>query len=142
MRVCRCSSVLPSERLPAELDKVQRGLLVQLPRAIRGPGAAGRSRRAASTTPPSGTRLYRADLIETSLATGSGQWSVQYTGSVPALLPLPGLNLALQRLKWNHGADALLGEFDGKTPALLLERAGPAVGFFDWRREARPRSAV
>lgn len=126
--------VVPSQRVAAELEKVRRGTLVQMPRAafeerVRKARQAAAARR---DRPRLARASYTAELVGDALTSGSGQWDVRLAGPVPDLLPLGGLNLALHRAKWDHGAEAVLGDLDGTGPTLLLERAGPASCFFDW----------
>lgn len=126
--------IVPSERVAAELEKVRRGTLVQLPRA-EFEARVRKARQAAAARhdrPRLARASYTAELIGNALSSGSGQWHVRPAGPTPALLPLGGLNLALHRVKWDHGADAVLGDLDNTGAVLLLERSDPATCFFDW----------
>jgi hypothetical protein len=132
--------LLPPERVQVELDRAGRGVLRELPRAefeekVRRAAAGAESRR---HPPRLAEARYRARLAEGSLA-GTGQWKVAWPGPGPALLPLQPLNLALGQARFEN-RDALVADFDGKTPSLLL--AGPAdhTVAIEWsaRAEERP----
>src|SRR5262249_26694960 len=56
------------------------------------------------------------------------------------LLALPTLNLALSNLK-TEAAEAVLGDLDGKSLALLVEKAGKQAVFFDWTLRGAPGPA-
>lgn len=85
---------------------------------------------------------YRARLTDNAL-TGTGLWKVLHPGSGAAVLPLPHLNLAVRQPRFENRA-ALLAEFDGKTPGLLLEQGGEQSVALDWsgRGERRPEGLL
>jgi hypothetical protein len=131
--------LLPLERLPEELKRVQDGVLVRLPvaefDALVEHAAQARTRK----LPP---RLlearFHATLKDESLI-GEGHWKLVHTGPGPGLLSLQPFNLALRQTRFENG-DALIAAFDGKTPALLVETPGERTVSLDWsaRAEAGP----
>lgn len=135
---------LDSERLPAEMKRVDQGVLVQMPRAdfeerARVAALAGEAQR----KPPRLVEArYRARLTSTALE-GSGQWKVVQPvaegAARKAVLPLTPFNLALNRPRFED-RDALLAAFDGKNLGLLVDRRGEQSLFFDWsaRGDHRP----
>lgn len=131
--------LLPADRLPAELERVRQGMLVQRARADF-EAQLQRAQQAAETlkNPP---RLvesrYRAVLTETDL-TGSGQWKVVNPTGGTGVLALPALNLALQKIRTQKVAQAVLGDLDGKTLGLLVEEGGEASFFLDWSARGTP----
>src|SRR5690242_17951785 len=89
--------LLPPERVPDEMKRLGQGLLRQLPRddfedlvrrAARGGEAARKVPRLIGTH-------YRARLVNSDL-TGTAEWDVLNPAGGPAVLPLPGLNLAVR----------------------------------------------
>jgi hypothetical protein len=132
--------LITPEQLPKEMQRVQQGILVQLPRA----DFEERVHKAAKAqAPKNAPRLiearYRATLVEFSGLTGTGQWKIIHPGTGPALLPLQPLNLALQKARFEN-REALVAEFDGKTPALLVEDGGEHSLAIEWsaRADSRP----
>jgi hypothetical protein len=122
------------------MERVQEGTLIQLPRAE----FEERVRKAAlALAPKNGPRLiearYRATLIESGGLAGTGQWKIIHPGTRPALLPLQPFNLALQKPRFEN-REALVADFDGKGPALLVEEAGEHSVAIEWsaRADARP----
>ena len=61
------------------------------------------------------------------------------TAAAPGLLPLTPLNLALREPRFENG-DALIADFDGHDPSLLVETPGEHSASAGWsaRAEARP----
>lgn len=122
---------LPAKRLAAELDKVQQGILLQLPlpefeAQVKLAKAALRAR------PPVPQLLkasYTARLQETALV-GGGEWLFDSPGSA-AVFPVTDLSLALRKVTLDAGS-AVLGELDGKSLGLLLERSGKQTVTLDW----------
>jgi hypothetical protein len=132
--------VLRPDRVAKELEKVQQGTLVLVPlkdfddrvERIR-KAQLGRDQK------PHLTRaVYAAELIDRSLANGSGQWTVLYDGTGPAVLPMDPLNLALAKVRWEQEGDAILADFDGKSPGLLVKQAGACL--FEWTARGTPTS--
>src|SRR5206468_1998050 len=58
-------------------------------------------------------------------------WVIDNPLSTPAVLPLADLNLALRGGAWDD-RPALAGDFDGKTPGLLVEEGGTRTASFAW----------
>ena len=131
---------LTPDRLPQEMDRAKQGVLVELPRdvfeqLVRQAALAEASRK----NPP---RLieshYHAELVDGALV-GSCQWKIVHSVAVPGLLPLTPLNLALHQPRYENG-DALVADFDGYSPSLLVETAGDHSASAEWsaRAESRP----
>ncbi|HTU92520.1 MAG TPA: hypothetical protein VMF69_20735 [Gemmataceae bacterium] len=131
--------LLPPERLPEELKRVQDGVLVRLPSADFD---ALVERAAQAIKRKIAPRLlearYHAMLKEESLF-GEGQWKLVHTGPGPGLLSLQPFNLALRQTRFENG-DALIASFDGDAPALLVETPGERTVSLDWsaRGESSP----
>jgi hypothetical protein len=131
---------LTPDRLPREMDRAKQGVLIKLPRdafeeLVRQAAQAEASRK----NPP---RLieahYHAELADGALV-GSCQWKVVHNAVAPGLLPLAPLNLALRQPRFENG-DALIADFDGHEPSLLVETPGDHSASAEWsaRAEARP----
>ncbi len=129
---------IPLSRLPAELEKVRQGTLVQMPRqefealvqrAARGKEAGVGNARIIKAQ-------YSAELVGNSLVRGSGQWTIQRTGLGLTLLPLPSFNLALDKVRWSGGTNAILGKLDGANFSLFVDR--PEALSFDWSLRGEP----
>ncbi|HXG11796.1 MAG TPA: hypothetical protein VNK04_18720 [Gemmataceae bacterium] len=125
------------DRLPREMEKVRQGALVQLPFADFEERLRQARAGAAIKRPP---RLlearYRAVLKDNALH-GIGQWKTSNPDAGPAILRLQPLNLALRRLRFEN-RDALLADFDGRTPGLLLEEAGQHTVSVEWTARGDP----
>jgi hypothetical protein len=132
---------LSPEGAPGALGE---GVLRKLPRAdfeekVR------RARQALEglRNPPQLTEArYRARLVDKSLV-GTGQWKVIQAGVGRGLLPLQPLNVALREPRFEN-RDALIADFDGKEPALLVDSAGDHAVAIEWsaRGEERPDELV
>jgi hypothetical protein len=79
---------------------------------------------------------YRARLEGTALV-GAGQWKMIHSGSSPAVLSLDPLNFFLHQPRFENG-DALVGDFDGKGPGLLVDQSGPRTVTLDWTARGDP----
>ena len=131
---------LAPDRLAQELDRAKQGVLVKLPRdefeeLVRRAAQA----EAARKEPPRLVEAhYHAELADGALV-GSCQWKVVHTAAAPGLLPLSPLNLALREPRFENG-DALIADFDGREPSLLVETPGDHSASVGWsaRAEARP----
>src|SRR5262249_6902070 len=104
--------LLPPERLAAEMERAQQGLLVQLSRPdyearVRSPAPPDLTRQA----PPRliEARYYRVKMKDSSLV-GSAEWKVLKPGAAPAVLSLPSPGVALRQVRWSDGKAALLGD--------------------------------
>lgn len=130
--------VIPLSRLPAELERARPGILVQMPRSEfealvqRAARASDPAREAARLIKAS----YRAEFIRDSLVQGAGQWTIHQQGTAPSVLPVPSFNLALNKAHWAGGGDAVLGNLDGKSLGLFVDKAGEI--FFDWSLRGTP----
>jgi hypothetical protein len=129
--------VMPLERVPAELQR--QGVLVQIPRAefetkVR---EAAQASEAIRRQPRLVKTVYTAQWSSAGLTNGSGQWTVHHPGTAPGILLVPNLNLALSKVKLG-GADAVLGELDGKNLGLWVEQSGTQAVYFDWSARAQP----
>ncbi|MBV9122178.1 MAG: hypothetical protein JO112_02300, partial [Planctomycetes bacterium] len=141
--------LLPAERLPAELARVQQGVLVKLPRAefearVR---QAARAGEALKSPPRLVESRYSAALAEDSFLVGNGQWKIINPSSGPNFLRVDPLNLAVQKARLQKAqssdtTDALLGDLDGKRLGLLVEHAGEQTALLDWtaRGDLRPEA--
>jgi hypothetical protein len=123
------------DRVATELERAQKGALVLLPRSE----FEDKVQRAAlaqeqTANPPRLTRtVYSARLVGQSLV-GGAEWWVLHTVPGPGLLPVPDLNLALAKRPKVDGVDGILGDLDGKTLALWIEKPGRPSVLFDWSR--------
>src|SRR5262249_26847133 len=105
--------LLRPNQLAAELERVQRGVLRQMPRAafddlLRQALAGGGDLR----PPPRLLQArYRASLTENGLV-GSAEWIVRHDGSRPGLLSVNPWQLAVRGARWADGPAALLGQLD------------------------------
>jgi hypothetical protein len=122
------------------MERVEQGILVRLPRSE----FENRVQKAARGQAPKPVpRLiearYRATLIENGGLVGTGQWKIINPGTGPVLLPLQPFNLALQQPRFEN-REALVADFDGKGPALLVEEGGEQSVAIEWsaRADARP----
>jgi hypothetical protein len=125
---------LEPERAAKELEKVPQGTLLALPRQEFEDRLERvcRAVKARAKKPRLTRAHYSAELIDRAFANGSGQWTLASPGDVQALLPIDPLNLALSKVKWDDGSDAIVAEFDGKSLGLLVKPAGKPTCLFDW----------
>jgi hypothetical protein len=123
-----------------ELEKVQQGTLIPwpLPKFDARLNQVRMAIQAREAKPRLVRAKYSADLVGASLTQGTGQWLVHYSGTSNALLPIDSLNLALAKLRWEKGNEALLGEFDGKSLHLLVKHSGAQNCYFDWSSRGLP----
>jgi hypothetical protein len=133
--------VIPAEQIPGELRRVQLGTLVQMERVafedlLR---QAERVRQARQTPPRWVEARYRATLTDAGLV-GSAEWLIHNPTTVPGLLPLDPLQLALRRARWPDNRPALLGNLDPGQPALELwvDKPGPQALALEWSAAALP----
>ncbi len=125
---------------PGEVERLPQGVLRKLTRTE----FEEKLLRAAATTesqrhpPRLAEARYRARLTDGALV-GTGQWKVVYAGPGPGLLPLQPLNLALRQPRFEN-RDAVIADFDGKTPSLLVDGPRDQTLAIEWsaRAEERP----
>src|SRR5262249_50239646 len=106
---------IPLDRLAAELERAQKGILVQMPQT-EFEAKVQRAAEAADLALQQPRLLearYQARLDGAALV-GSGRWVVANPLPRPGVLPLPELNLALRECTWD-GRPALVADFDGKS---------------------------
>jgi hypothetical protein len=135
---------LPLKRVHIAPDKVsaelaQKGILLLLPRADFEAQVqqAALAVEQVNNPPRLVKTLYTARLVDQALV-GGAEWFVQHTVPGPGLVPLGDFNLALGKRLKVDGADGLLGDLDGKTPSLWIDKPGPATVYFDWSRRGVP----
>ncbi len=132
--------IIPPARVAKELEKVQQGTLILTPlQEFEARVERARLAQKARADKPRLTRThYSAELVERALTNGSGQWTVQYAGGVPAVLPIDPLNLALARMRWEQQGEAILAEFDPRTLGLLVPPGDNSTCLFDWSARGTP----
>jgi hypothetical protein len=123
------------ERVPAELERVQKGMLVLLPRAefeakVQKAAAAV---ELANAPPRLSKTRYTARLTDMALV-GKAEWTAVHTAPGPGILALPDFNLALTKRVMVDDAEGMLGEMDGKSSALLISKGGKPTIHFEWSR--------
>ncbi|MGE3809342.1 MAG: hypothetical protein AB7K24_32150, partial [Gemmataceae bacterium] len=75
--------------------------------------------------------LHHHDLV--GVTTGgdpAGEWKIINPQDAAGVLPLDPLNLAIRAVRLPE--KAVLGDLDGKTPGLLVEKPGEQTVHFDW----------
>jgi hypothetical protein len=132
---------LTPDCLAAEMERAKPGVLVPLPRQdfedrVR---QAARAAHAVKNPPRLVEARYHAVLTPDNALDGACEWKVIHTADAPGLLGLKPLNLALRQPRFEN-RDALIADFDGRDPALLVEAAGEHAVAVEWsaRGEARP----
>jgi hypothetical protein len=132
--------LIPAGQLPAELKKVRQGVLVSMPRPdfealVQ---KAARAKLARNNPPRLIKAEYRAVLDGTTLTSGRGEWTVLNPNADAGILSLGTLNLALEKMKTKEDTEVVIGDLDGKTLGLVLEKAGTQPIFFDWTLRGIP----
>src|SRR5262249_18219383 len=139
--------VVPLKR--EELPEKLKGVLIEMPRAEFDRLRRDAARNAADRRNP--PRLvearYRATLQPDLTPVGTGQWKTLNPARGPALPPRSPITLAVRQARFetpDGTPDALIAEFDGRNPALLLEQPGEKSVALDWsaRADARPEGGV
>jgi hypothetical protein len=130
--------LISPERIPLELRRARQDALVQMPREEFEARVAEAARAALATQSP--PRLvearYRVSLVDTALV-GTAQWTVINPAVVPGILPLQPLNFALRQILVDN-RDAVLGDLDGKSLALLVDRPGQHTVSAGWSARGDP----
>ncbi len=129
--------LLRPEQLPAEMERVRRGVLRALPLTeFDGLLARAADAAAALREPPRLLQAsYRATLTGESL-TGSATWSILHGRATTGLLSLEPLNLGLRSATWDDGSPAVIGDLDARPAAsgleLLVGRPGEQRLSLEW----------
>lgn len=131
---------IKADRLAKELERVDQGVLVQMPREEFESlvAKAAQNINATREVPRVLEAVYRANLLDQALA-GTLEWKVLNPGPGAALWPLQPLNLALRQPRFED-QEALIADFDGRSAGLLLVKPGRRSVFVEWslRGEIRP----
>jgi hypothetical protein len=127
------------ERVALELERAQKGALLLLQRQeFENKVQQAALAQEQITNPPRFVKtIYAAHLVGEALV-GGAEWSVVHTAPGPGLLPLVDFNLALHKRVKVDAADGIIGDIDGKTPALWIAQPGQPSAFFDWTRRGTP----
>ena len=82
---------------------------------------------------------YRAKLIadiqDGSAFQGTAEWKITNRGSLPGILSLPSLGIAVTSARWANNRNAVLGLIEPRSPpglALLVEESGDQSLALDW----------
>ncbi|MFL5340200.1 MAG: hypothetical protein ACJ8F7_08605 [Gemmataceae bacterium] len=135
--------LLPADRLAAEMERVRRNVLAQMPRdefeaLVR---RAAEATEAAKNNPPRLVEArYRASLSGNGLV-GSAEWKIVHSAAGPGRLPLNSLQLALRSARWPDNRPALLGVLDDRPGApleLLVEKSGESTLSLEWSARGLP----
>ncbi|VTS06599.1 hypothetical protein [Tuwongella immobilis] len=136
--------LLAPEQLVPELDRVRRGILVQMPLADWEKRLRDLARKQVEAASP--PRLieakYRAKLIDDHLA-GTAEWKLHLPGKRAGYLSVEPLQLALRSAQWGDKRSAILDrfpQFDG-TPGdlrLLVEDDVPPLVQLEWSARGVP----
>jgi hypothetical protein len=131
--------MLRPEQLPAELERVRRGVLRQLPQAEFDDLLTRATAADAGVHEP--PRLiearYRAILAGDAL-TGTATWELVHRGTSPGLLTVEPFNVALRKAVWDDGTPALIGDLGAHRPNVanetkcLVGRPGEQRLTLDW----------
>jgi hypothetical protein len=129
-------------QLPDALKSFEPGALVRLPRdqfesRVR---KASVVTAAARVTPRIVEATYTATLAGGDL-TGTAEWTTTNPCDRPAALALDPLKLALDRVKWSDGTDAVIGSFGPGFPAgpvVWVDSPGRRVLRADWSAAGTP----
>jgi hypothetical protein len=128
--------LIAPQDVPAQLERARKDILVQMPLEDFEAKVQQAARAGAVPQRPRLVKArYWAELEGTTLV-GRGDWTVINPAPAGGLLPLTDLRLPLQNVKV-EGAEAILGDLDGKTPGLWLAKPGPQTVTFDWSLRAR-----
>ena len=131
--------LIPADRVPAEMERVRQGVLVQLPREafeakVQRASQAG---EILNNPPRLVEARYRANLVDAALVNGSAQWKVLNPASAAGVLAIEPFNLALQKARLDT-ADAILGDIGPRNLGLLVEQPGEHTLFLEWSARGQP----
>src|SRR5262245_25918270 len=135
--------LLRPAQLAEELERVRRGVLLQLPRSelqalLRRASAAVRVGR---SSPALVEARYQASLNGDALV-GTARWRILAAGPAPTLLAVEPMNLALRSARWADEQDAVLGDLDPRKHAqgaeLLVNRPGDQTLSLEWSARGVP----
>jgi hypothetical protein len=127
--------VVPADRLADLLREVQQGTLVKMPLSEY-EDRLRRLREGRSSGPRLVETVFKARLHEDAgrrgqaYLSGSASWTILNPVS-PSVLKLTPLTLALQKTRFEN-RDALVGDFVGEQPGLLLDQTGKQTVLFDF----------
>jgi len=133
---------IPPERVTAEMERIRRNVLTEMPRAqfehlVRQAAQA----EAAGKAPPRLVEAhYRAEFSDAGL-TGTAQWKIVHDAEGPGRLSLGSLQLALRAARWSNRAPAVLGVLDNRPGSgleLLVEGKGERTLSLDWSARGLP----
>ncbi len=126
--------LITPERAAKELEKVQSGSLIRLPRQEFEDRVARvlQTQKTRQQKPHLTRAHYSAEFVDRSFSDGSGKWTIRHTGTAASILGVDPLNLALAKLRWEQGGDAVMAELAGKSLGLLVSPTAGATFLFDW----------
>jgi hypothetical protein len=134
--------LLSPERVAAEMERAQQGLLVQLTRAefeerIKNAALAG---QIVKNPPRLIEARYTRVKVKDGALVGGAEWKLLNPTAAPALMSVQSPSFALRQARWADGKAALLGDLDGKDLSLLVEGQGERVLFLEWSARGSPVS--
>jgi hypothetical protein len=124
--------LISPERLPFELQQARQGTLIQMSRTdFEARVAEAAQAGAAVKNPPRLVEAhYHARLVDAALR-GTGEWTVVNPNATAGILLLQAFDLALRQARLDK-SDAILGDVEGKSLGLVVERCGKHVLSFAW----------
>ena len=133
---------VPAERAIAEMDRVRRNLLTEMPRAQfeQLVQQAARAEAAGKSPPRMADAAYHATYSEAGLA-GTAHWKVTHDADGPGRLPLTTTQLVIRAARWSNRAPVVLGLLDDRPGAgmeLLVEGKGERTLSLDWSARGSP----
>jgi hypothetical protein len=129
--------LISADRVPAELERLKQGTLVQMSRPqFEALVERARQRLGAIQNPPQLVEArYQATLAGTALI-GNARWRVVNPTPGPGYLPLQPWNLALIKARWPKGradfAPALIASWNGQKQSVLVNGVGERTLDLDW----------
>jgi hypothetical protein len=127
---------LPPERVAAEMERVRRNVLMQMPRSEfeQLVQQAARAEAAGRTPPRLIDAKYRA-IFEPNGLVGTAQWKIVHDADGPGRLSLGPLQLAVRSAQWSNHAPVVLGQFEEKSGAgldLFVDGKGERTLNLEW----------